>query len=183
MKGSKWSIFKKRISALPPKDQLALFRELYELSPENREYMETKLQTEEEVIENFNTYYDRALEPFDLKGVLTKKEMAKSNKTIRTFQKACSDQDAVVELMLFFVEEGTEVTVEFGDMFEEYSDTLEEVFMKLVDILKSPGGKKLYNDSRRSRFQELASLASGIGWGYGDFVRDRVAELEKRFAK
>jgi len=183
MKGGKWSGIKKRIAALAPKDQLALFKEVYDLSSECREFLSTKLQTEEEVIANFSIYLDRALEPFDIKGVLTKKELAKAKNTIRAFQKACSDHDAVVELMLCFVEEGTKFTFDFGDMFEAYYLILEEVLTNLVSILKSRGGKQLYNDDRRTRFLELAEKASVIGWGYGDFVGNQVADLEERFAK
>jgi len=181
MKGLKWSELKKRISSLSEKEQLTLFKDLHDLSSENKEFLSTTLQTEEEMVANINIYLERVLEPFDIDATLTKKEMAKAKKTIFDFQKKCSDQEAVIELMLCFVEAGTELTADFGDMFEDYYTVLGEVLENLVSILKAPGGKRFYNDHRRGRFLELAEMGSGIGWGYGDFVGDRVAELEERF--
>ena len=73
--------------------------------------------------------------------------------------------------------------VEYGDMFEGFYLTLEEVLANLITLLKSPGWKTCYNDNRRKRFSKLRDLASRVGWGYGDFVGDRVAELEEYFGK
>jgi hypothetical protein len=67
----------KSFSSLSEKEQLALFRDLYELSPETQHFVATKLQTEDEVIHNFRSYYDRALAPFDLRGDLTKEVLVK----------------------------------------------------------------------------------------------------------
>jgi hypothetical protein len=40
-------------------------------------------------------------------------------------------------------------------------------------------GKALY-PRFRERVQRLAIRADGIGWGYGDALRDQVYQLEKR---
>ena len=150
----KWSEIKKRISSLSEREQLALFRDIYELSPETKHFICTKLQTEDEVIHNFGSYYDRALKPFDIHGDLTKEDFLRAKKAIKDFQKASADKDSVVELMLCFVEDGTKFTVEYGDMFEGFYLTLEEVLANLITLLKSPGWKTCYNDNRRKTVLE-----------------------------
>jgi hypothetical protein len=42
-------------------------------------------------------------------------------------------------------------------------------------------GKELY-PRFRERIRRLAILVDGIGWGYGDAVRDQVFQLENELA-
>ena len=138
----KWSEIKKRISSLSEREQLALFRDIYELSPETKHFICTKLQTEDEVIHNFGSYYDRALKPFDIHGDLTKEDFLRAKKAIKDFQKASADKDSVVELMLCFVEDGTKFTVEYHRHPTGYLRRSRSVGRILPHINSDPGSQR-----------------------------------------
>jgi uncharacterized protein YicC (UPF0701 family) len=82
--------------------------------------------------------------------------------------------------MLTYVENGTEFTHEFGDINESFYNSLESVLNEMAQLLTREG-KELY-PRFRERVQRLATLVDGIGWGYGDAVRDQVYQLENELA-
>ena len=78
--------------------------------------------------------------------------------------------------MLTYVENGTKFTHEFGDINESFYNSLESVLTEMAQLLMREG-TELY-PRFRERIRRLATLADGIGWGYGDAVRDQVYQLE-----
>lgn len=82
--------------------------------------------------------------------------------------------------MLTYVENGTEFTHEFGDINESFYNSLESVLNEMAQLLMREG-KELYSRFRE-RIRRLATLVDGIGWGYGDAVRDQVYQLENELA-
>jgi hypothetical protein len=57
---------------------------------------------------------------------------------------------------------------------------MESVLNEMAQLLM-PEGKELY-PRFRERIRRLATLVDGIGWGYGDAVRDQVYQLENELA-
>lgn len=73
--------------------------------------------------------------------------IAKARKAISEYRKAADDPVGTLDLMIYFVECGTRCTLEYGDIWEEYYDSLESMFAKAVTNLVS-GGSVLINVSR-----------------------------------
>ena len=111
-----------------------------------------------------------------------KLDLRSARRTIRDYQQATSDLAGTVDLMLTYVESGTEFTNQFGDINESFYNSLESVLDEMVGLLKTPEGAALY-----LRFQErmsrLARIADGIGWGYGDHVAEQIELLETEVGK
>jgi hypothetical protein len=97
---------------------------------------------------------------------------------IREYQRATSDPAGTLELMLAQVETGTKFTCEYVDIDEAFYDSLCSTLHDVKKLLISEEGRPLYGQVR-DRLKELARLADGIGWGYGDYVGDVVGELEQ----
>ena len=106
--------------------------------------------------------------------------MAEARKAIREYHKATGHVAGTIELMLTFVEDGTAFTCEYGDINEAFYDNLESVLKELVTHLLQDGGE-LY-PRFCDRLEQLATIATHIGWGYGDFVLDQVGYLEDELA-
>jgi hypothetical protein len=106
--------------------------------------------------------------------------LSEGSKAIREYQTATSDPAGSLELMMTFVETGTQFTSEFGDIDEPFYNSLSSVLHEMDLILKSEQGLDLYQGIRE-RVLELPKLADRIGWGYGNEIRDRVVTWEKRF--
>jgi hypothetical protein len=107
--------------------------------------------------------------------------LADGRKAIREYQAATADPVGTLELMLTFVETGTEFTSEFGDIDEPFYNSLSSVLHAMDQILKGEQGPELY-PGIRERVLELPNLAGRIGWGYGDGIRETVDEWESRYA-
>ena len=72
------------------------------------------------------------------------------------------------------VECGTEFTNEYGDIDEQFYNSLESRLTQFTDICKD---KPNLISPFVSRLQNLKNNTASIGWGYGDFVRDKASEL------
>ena len=109
-----------------------------------------------------------------------KLKLAEARKAIRDYRKATGNLTGTIDLMLTYVENGTEFTHEFGDINESFYNSLESVLTEMAQLLMREG-TELY-PRFRERIRRLATLADGIGWGYGDAVRDQVYQLENELA-
>ena len=75
-----------------------------------------------------------------------------------------------------YVENGAEFTREYGDIDERFYRSLESAVEEL-DALLHREARDLYPQFR-DRLPRVYRLASGVGWGFGDFVADVVGDLE-----
>ncbi|MCI0491213.1 MAG: hypothetical protein L0229_31875 [Blastocatellia bacterium] len=79
--------------------------------------------------------------------------------------------------MLTYVETGTQFTCEFGDINEPFYESLESMLDQLAKLLKTLEGAEMYPDFQ-DRLRSLRGRAIAVGWGYGDYVRETVEDLE-----
>ena len=85
-----------------------------------------------------------------------------------------------IDLMLTYVENGTEFTHEFGDINESFYNSLESVLEEMAQL--SPGEGSEHYPQFRERIQRLTTHADHIGWGYGDALRGDAHHLENELA-
>jgi hypothetical protein len=163
-----WGAVKKRLEALGVADLVSLLRDVYEVSPDNRRFLQGRLLPGSADLEK---YRDRVIDaiypdPFGRRRV----SVAEAERLIRHYRLSTHDEPGVVDLMLSMVEAGTEQSVDLGYGDESYFTSLERVLEGVVTKLP------LLPASTRprivQRLQALATNASSIGWGYGDAVRE-----------
>lgn len=99
---------------------------------------------------------------------------------IRDYRKATGNLEGTIDLMLAYVENGTEFTREFGDINESFYNSLESMLNELAELLVG-SDRELY-PKFRERIQRLATRARDIGWSYGDALRDQAYRLENELA-
>lgn len=103
--------------------------ELYDARKEAKDYLEfyqesncnVELEKCKKAIQN---------EFFSARGFSEKPSFAKCRKVISDFQKLKPEPTLVADLMLFYIEQGCEYTIEFGDMWEQFYTTLEGSFTR-----------------------------------------------------
>jgi hypothetical protein len=81
-----------------------------------------------------------------------------------------------IDLLLTYLENGTDFTQQFGDINEAYYNSLESSAAELSRLMLGEGKAAYAQFSERIARAE--SLANNIGWGYGDYIRDWAATLE-----
>ena len=179
---AKWSEIKRALKDWGQPGLMGLIRELFEFSGENRAFLAARLLNDSGETAPIEAYRRRVTEAFyPAKSRFPKGDpkLAEARKAIRDYEKASGDMPGALDLMLAYVETGTDFTRDFGDMYEGYYDSLCSVLGEFLRRLASPEGRQ-FKEQFRERLVALADNAKGIGWGYGDYVCERVGKLTGR---
>lgn len=160
---------------------IAMIKDLYEVSPGNRDFLHARFQAEADDGAALEKYRRRIVEQFFPARGDGKLNLTEARKAIRDYEKATGNLAGGIDLRLTYVENGTEFTKEFGDINESFYNSLESVLNEMVSLLllQSPESYTHFQE----RIQRLATLADGIGWGYGDAVRDQLFILEEELGR
>lgn len=172
-----WSAVRRQLATWDKPALLMLVKDLYEAGEVNRDFIHARCQAGETDGEALEAYRDRIVEQFFPLQGFGKLKLGEARKAIRDYRKATGNVAGVAELLMTYVEQGTEFTREFGDIDERFYDSVESVLSELAKLLRGEG-QTLYPQFSH-RFAKLAKMANGIGWGFGDFVGDTVRQLEK----
>lgn len=96
---------------------------------------------------------------------------------IRDYRKATGNLPGTAELLMTYVENGTRLTHDYGDMDERFYDSVESALDELASLLRGEA-RGMYPQFRR-RLARVEQMADGVGWGLRDFVGDVVRQLEE----
>ncbi len=155
-----------------PTQLVRLIGELYQLSKDNRRFVETRLGEAAKQFPVYQQFVVDCLRPDPLrKGA--KVRIAEAKRAISQYERASGDVAGTAELMLTFVEQGTEFAAELGYGDEDFFSSLEGMLSRALNGLQSCTEQLRQN--MRPRLIRLSEQAQDIGWGYGDFVNDVIA--------
>src|SRR5436190_8167094 len=169
-----WTAIRKRLNTFDRASLLALVHDLYEANGANRRFLDARLLTSAMSIEKYRRLVADAVypDPFSRRQVSIRNATA----AITEFQRATGDVAGTVDLILTFLEAGTEQAADLGYGDDSYFaalerklDTVAKVWLELPPQARGDAAKRL--DGIRKR-------AQAIGYGYGDYVADVVAALE-----
>ena len=168
---------KKQLIDMDKHELVALIGELAHLNKDNQAYLEAKMARPSE-IPRAAEYYKQIIknEFFPPRGFGNLK-LRKVKRAISDFKKATGDAQAVIDLKVYYVENGTRFTSEYGDIDERFYSSMESMFKDVIDTLNKMGDTEL-TDTFRPRLQAIVENAEGIGWGYYDNLSDMLDELE-----
>jgi hypothetical protein len=178
----KWPQVKSALASLDKPELVALLKDLFDHSIESRAFLSARFLPEGVPDAILDKYRKRVVEQFLPKRGEGKLDLRAARRTIRDYRKATSDLAGTVDLMLTYVESGTEFTNQFGDINESFYNSLESVLDEMVSLLGTSEGAALYPHFQ-DRVNRLARMASGIGWGYGDHVAEQIELLEAEVGK
>jgi len=162
----KSSELKKTLELFDKKELIRLVFELAKLRKDNMAWLETKLQGSEHLSESVEYYKKKILGSFE--GRINLKD---AKKAISDFKKASNDRESLIDLMLLYVEKGTEITISYGDMYEQFYYSLECMYGDAVELLNKWGDKNLI-EKFRPRLKAVLTKTQGMGWGYHDTLSE-----------
>jgi len=178
IKPTSWKDVKSVLENLPPKKLVSLIGELYRHSEANRNFISTRFSSASaDMSERLSTYkkiIKESLYP-DMYGS-SDVEIRLAKKAISDYTKASKDEDGTIELMLYFLEVGTDVTDTFGDLWEGFYDSMISMGDRIAEKLEKRNDAAL-TDQLHPRFERLVGLAGHFGWGYGDYLRELYQRL------
>ncbi|MGD0253512.1 MAG: hypothetical protein ABSC01_12550 [Verrucomicrobiota bacterium] len=175
-----WQNIRRQLNDWSKPTLIALVKDLHDASPDNRDFLLARFQAEDDSGAALEKYRHKIVEQFFPARGDGKLKLAEARKAIRDYRKTTGNLTGTIDLMLTYVENGTEFTHEFGDINESFYNSLESVLNEMAQLLMREGSE--FYPRFRERVQRLATLVDGIGWGYGDAVRDQVYQLENELA-
>jgi hypothetical protein len=150
---------------------------LFDQSKENRTFLISRLYPDTDWSALLEQQKKRILGEFYTRsGIPRNPRISNARKAIDDYRRATSDPVGTAELMLTYVETGTEFAVQYGMQDEPFLRSLETVLDKLVGILAKDERQNLV-ERFRERLQTVLEQACDCGYGYDEFVSERLAYL------
>jgi hypothetical protein len=168
-----WADIRKRVDTFDRKSLVGLVRDLYHASSANRRFLDARLLPSSNSVEQYRRLVADAVypDPFSRRRV----SLSDASTAIIEYRRSTGDLSGTVDLMLTFLEAGTEQAADLGYGDESYFVALER---KLDAIAKT--WTDLSAEARAEatkRLEWIQKRAKAIGWGYGDYVDDIVSAL------
>lgn len=159
-----WTNIKSILAKKETPELLMLVKDLYALNKNNKTFIEARYLAGENTLEPFKKRIEDALYP----DVMKDKPVSFSvgRKAISDYKKATKDADGTIELMILYVSTGTQFTLDYGDMYDEFYDSLISMFHSILKLLVKAESKT--QDKFVAELSDIANSVRGIGWGYYD---------------
>ena len=170
----RWVDIKAKLETFDRKMLVGLVRDLYEASAANRRFLQTRLVPSPTAVEKYRRLVSEAVfpDPFSQRRISLRDATA----AITEYRRSTGDEAGTVDLMLTFIEAGTEQAADLGYGDEDYFSALEN---KVDAVAKSWRALSAATRSEvAARLERVRARAKAIGWGYGDYVDDVVARLQ-----
>ena len=163
---------KKALTQVERDTLVSLVADLHGLGKENRAFIDARLGLTAHPLAPFKKRIEEALFPDIIRGHPIR--ISAARKALSDYRRAIGDPEGVLDLLVHYVECGTRMTVEYGDIDEGFYDSLESVFDEAVTKVEASPPELVGRFLPRLR--SVVQSARGIGWGYHDFLRDRLHE-------
>ena len=140
---------------------------LFKQFPAVKDYYTSKLSSQgsAEVLEKYKALVQHEFFPSRGFGKL---RLSAARKAIRDFSKVATSAHDVIDIMLFYVEQGVLFTNEYGDIDEPFYNSMENMYESALALIAK---HNLYDDYR-ARCQSVVAKAPE-GWGFHDGLSER----------
>ena len=151
---------------------------MYEASAGNRRFLHARFVPAASALEDYRRLVRTAVFPDPLSQRPIR--LREATATIAEYRRSTRDLAGSIDLILEFVEAGTDQAVDLGYGDDAYFSALERKVNEAVRSLDAlPEVDRVKATARLIR---LGRHQASIGWGYGDFLGDVAAELQARKA-
>ena len=169
-----WTDIRRKLAQTDVDYVIGIVKALFDFSKENRTFLASRLFPETDwsaLFEKCRKQVRQAVFPDPPRQI----RLGEARKAISAYKKATSDLAGTAELMLVFVESGTDCGATYGVDYESFYTSLESMLDDLLGMLCDERNHGLL-EQLRERVCALEERASDIGWGYSDYISERLAE-------
>src|SRR5712691_13419360 len=129
-----WQDVKAILPQQSPQELLQLIRDVYALRPEVKDFIHARLLASGASVAPYKKTIHQSLYPDVIHGEDI--ALARGRKAISDYKKATNDPMGTLELMVYYVECGNQFTVDYGDIDEEFYESLDSMFTQVVKTLQ-----------------------------------------------
>jgi hypothetical protein len=178
-KPESWSNVKASLSSMDRAGLVGVIRDLYDANTANRRFLHARFVPAAAALADYRDLVDKAVFPDPLSQRPIRLRDAAA--AITDYKRSTGDLVGVVDLLLTFVEAGTEQAADLGYGDDTYFSTLERKLAEAAALLEAlPDGAR---GKAAARFVRLGKYQTKIGWGYGDYLADIAARVQRREGK
>ena len=171
-----WSDVNANLAMMDRSGLVALIRDLYDLDALNRRALHARFSPNSTTVDQYRRLVRAAVFPDPLSQRPVR--LRDATATIRQYARATGDVPGTIDLMLEFVEAGTEQAAHLGYGDDAYFTALEHKVNEILRLMNEvPDSERRPLTERISR---LGAYQGAIGWGYGDFLADAAARVTAR---
>jgi hypothetical protein len=158
---------KQYLKKCSPEELVLEIAELYKRFDGVKDYYQVKLSPDSH--SDVITKYKKIIgdQFFPTRG-LGKAKLSIAKKAITDYKKIAENARDVVDIMLFYVEQGVLFTNEYGDISESFYSSMESVYEDAVELM----AKNKIHDIFQKRCLKIVKDTSHIGWGFNDTLDD-----------
>lgn len=171
-KSTKWLEIRKVLSKCSERDLIGLVGDLYALSQSNKDFLEARFIKNDKVLARYKDLIKKYIAPSEPWKNHQRISLKDAKKAISDYKKATDDTLGLIDLMVCYVEYGTDFLCEFGDMYEQYYCSLESVFSNILKLMNNFEHEEISNFEQRLRI--VVKKAEHMGWGYYDSISDML---------
>ena len=151
-RAASWQDVKAILSQQSPQELLQLIRDVYALRPEVKDFIHARFLPSTVNVTPYKKTVYQSLYPDVIHG--EDMDLARGRKAISDYKKATNDPVGTLELMVYYVECGTQFTVDYGDIDAGFYESLETMFTQVV--------KTLHNSEQETIDRFLSGLLQGL---------------------
>ncbi len=169
-----WKEINTRPEDMSERNLKHLIHDLYKANVDNRKFLAARFSKCKASVKKYKDQIREAIYP-DYNFGDSRVRFSDAKKGISDFEKATHDPRQTLDLMIYFLEVGTEAMEAFGMDYEAFYNSMESMFRRVCARLGANDRELLPVFS--ARIQRLERRSRDTGYGYGDSVTDMVAEL------
>jgi hypothetical protein len=173
-KSPTWNDVKARLAEFDRTNLLALVKDLYGASKDNRAFLHARFDLGADPLKPYKIKIDRWLSPDLLKNQNVSASKAKS--VITDYRSAIGRPEGLAELMVFYCERASDFSSTLGFADEAYFKDLLKMFEAALRISIT-----LQNDLRDAlldRLDYVRGVSHNLGYGVGDEMNIILAEYK-----
>lgn len=169
---NKWLEIKKTLSQYSEQDLISVIADLYALSKSNKDFLEARFIKSSDMLLQYKKLIKKHIAPSEPWKNNQQISIKDAKKVISDYKKATNDILGVIDLMVCYVEFGTDFLCDYGDMYEQYYASLESVFDNVLKLMQKIDLKHI--SYFEDRLRTVVKKASGMGWGYYDAISEML---------
>jgi hypothetical protein len=159
-----WSGVKTALADFDRDALMALIRDLYGLSATNKHFVHARLGIGQDPLAEYKRIVSDCMYPDVYRNRPV--QISRAKKAVSEYRRAASDIRGEIDLMIPFVECGNQFTLDYGDIDENFYDSLLSMYSGAVKaVVELPQSEQ---ESFRERLRQLTESSNKIGWGYHD---------------
>lgn len=158
---------KKHLKTRSQAELIADIAELYKRFQPVKDYYQIQIYPQDE--KQIAAKYKKTIEDefFPARG-FGKARLSVAKKAITEYKKVNKTVVGLIDIMLFYVEQGVRFTDAYGDIDEPFYISMETMYEKAVNEIIKYGQKDIF----QKRCQKIVLDTSDMGWGFHDTLSE-----------